>query len=373
MIDSARFPPRIDRTADGMTLRLAGAWVTASLVDLEPQLAATASGPCAIDAGDVVALDTGGANALRRLLDGMQAGGDVVELAGLRPEFRALLDLVDTRLDGYVSPLAERPPGLLERLGRGVVTRGREFYELLAFTGECTLALLRTLRHPGRLRWRAVVADIGTAGVDALPIIGLLSFLIGVVIAYQGGVQLNRYGANIFIVEMVALTMLRELAPVMAAVIVAGRTGSAYTAQIGTMEVNEEIDAMRSLGIPPLEMLVLPKLIGLMIALPLLTMFADVVGIFGGMVMAATLLDVSFAQFIDRLPEVVSTRSFAIGIGKAPVFALLIAAVGCFHGFRVHGDADRLGTQTTVSVVQGIFLVIVVDAVFSIMFSALRI
>jgi len=369
MIDTTRHPARIERTADGATLRLGGAWVTAALVDLEPQLAAITPGARTLDASALAALDTGGADALRRLLGRLRADGSEVTINGLRSEYQALLELVDERLDGFVCPAPTPGPGHLERIGRATVELGAEAVALLSFIGEISAMLLRTILHPRRLRWREIVADIHTAGVNALPIIGLLSFLIGIVIAYQGGMQLRNYGANIFVVELVALTMLRELAPVMAAVIVAGRTGSAYTAQIGTMVVNEEVDALRTLGISPLEILVLPKLVGLMITLPLLTMFADILGVFGGMVMAAGMLDVTFDQFLARLPEVVSARSFLIGVGKAPVFALLIAAVGCFQGFRVQGDADSVGSQTTISVVQGIFLVIVVDAAFSILFS----
>jgi phospholipid/cholesterol/gamma-HCH transport system permease protein len=369
MIDTSRHPARIESSSDGTMLHLGGAWVTAALADLEPQMAAITPGPGILDAAGLDALDTGGADALRRLLNQLRSGGDTVTLSGLRPEYQALLDLVDGRLDDFVCPLPTPAPGHLEQIGRGTVALWNEALALLAFVGEIAEVMWRALRDPRRIRWREVIADIHSSGVNALPIIGLLSFLIGIVIAYQGGVQLRTYGANIFVVELVALTMLRELAPVMAAVIVAGRTGSAYTAQIGTMVVNEEVDALRTIGISPLEMLVLPKLLGLMITLPLLTMFADVLGIFGGMVMAAGVLDVTFQQFIERLPDVVSARSFMIGIGKAPVFALLIAAVGCFQGFRVQGDADSVGRQTTVSVVQGIFLVIVVDAAFSVLFS----
>jgi phospholipid/cholesterol/gamma-HCH transport system permease protein len=193
------------------------------------------------------------------------------------------------------------------------------------------------------------------------------------VIAYQGGVQLRAYGANIFIVELVSLTMLRELAPMMTAIIVAGRTGSAYTAEIGTMKVTEEIDALRTLGIAPMDMLVLPKLFGLMLVLPLLTLVADAMGIAGGMVMAATQLDVGFHDFVDRIPQSDTLEAFLIGIGKAPVFAMIVATVGCFQGFQVTGSADSVGRQTTVSVVHSIFLVIVVDAAFSILFGWLGI
>ncbi|HPE73607.1 MAG TPA: ABC transporter permease, partial [Candidatus Competibacter sp.] len=220
---------------------------------------------------------------------------------------------------------------------------------------------------PRRFRWRALFGNVETAGIHALPIVALLAFMMGVVIAYQGGRQLEFYGANIFIVELVSLTMLRELAPLITAIIVAGRTGSSYTAQIGTMQVTEEVDALRTIGIPPMNLLVLPKLLALVVALPLLTLFADALSVFGGMVMAQIMLDVSYGDFLDRFPQVVTLTSFLIGIGKAPVFAAIIALVGCYQGFQVRGGADSVGRQTTVSVVQSIFLVIATDAVFSVM------
>jgi phospholipid/cholesterol/gamma-HCH transport system permease protein len=195
----------------------------------------------------------------------------------------------------------------------------------------------------------------------------------GVVIAYQGADQLQRFGANIYIADLVGLSMLRELSPLLTAIIIAGRSGSAYAAQIGTMKVTEEIDALRTIGVSPQELLVLPKMLALIIALPLLTVYADVTGILGGMLMASTKLDVSFDVFIDRLGDAVSISSFLTGIVKAPVFAAIIALVGCFQGFQVGGSADSVGRQTTLSVVQAIFLVILADALFSLVFNWLSI
>ncbi|HEY5790355.1 MAG TPA: MlaE family lipid ABC transporter permease subunit [Gammaproteobacteria bacterium] len=369
-------PPQISTEPAGERVCLAGRWVTAELGGLEAALAALSrpgTGPLTVDASGVTAFDTGGAWYLRRLLRRLRADGREVVLLGLRAEFDELYRLVDARLEAYRWASPQAPRGWLDRLGRRSLGKASQGYRLLAFVGHSMLVLLATLRQPQRLRWRSVLAEIRSAGVDALPIIGLLSFLIGIVIAYQGGVQLRNYGANIFVVELVTLTMLRELAPVMTAVIVAGRTGSAYTAQLGTMLVNDEIDAIRTMGLSPAELLVLPKLLGLMLALPLLTMFADILGVFGGMVMSVAILDVDMGEFLRRVPQAVSLTSFMIGIGKTPVFALLIAMVGCFQGFQVAGGADSVGRQTTVSVVQAIFLVIVTDAVFSIVFSWMRI
>ena len=244
---------------------------------------------------------------------------------------------------------------------------------MLAFTGESAIVLLRSLAQPRRIRWRPILHNLQTAGFEALPIVGLLSFLMGIVIAYQGADQLQRFGANIFIADLVGLSMLRELAPLLTAIIVAGRSGSAYAAQIGTMKVTEEIDALRTIGIGTHELLVLPKMLALIIALPLLTVYCDVTGVLGGMLMARSKLDVSFDVFLNRLGDAISLSSFLTGIGKAPVFAAIIALVGCFQGLQVGGSADSVGRQTTVSVVQAIFLVIVADALFSVVFNWLKI
>ena len=260
---------------------------------------------------------------------------------------------------------------LIERVGKVTVEIFNQLVEMLSFVGETAIAIAKSIMQPKRIRWRPILFNIRTAGFDALPIVGLLTFLLGVVVAYQGAAQLRQYGANIFVADLIGLSMLREFAPLITAIIIAGRSGSAYAAQIGTMAVTEEIDAMRTLGISPQEMLVLPKLIALVVALPLLTVFADMLGVFGGMLMARQQLDVGFIEFLDRFVKAVSPTTFMIGVGKAPVFAVIIAIVGCFQGFKTKGGADSVGRQTTRSVVQSIFLVIVADALFSIAFSML--
>jgi phospholipid/cholesterol/gamma-HCH transport system permease protein len=321
-----------------------------------------------------VALDTAGAWVLQKLLLRLRDEGTVVTLRGLRPEFARLLEVVAQRVAGPAdrpAPAGRRPPTALERIGRSADAAFEQTVALLGFVGESAVALAGCVAHPARFRWRPILYNLRSAGFDALPIVGLLSFLLGIVVAYQGADQLRQYGANIFVADLVGLSMLREFAPLITAIIVAGRSGSAYAAQIGTMAVTEEIDAMRTIGIAPLDLLVLPKIIALAIALPLLTVFADILGVFGGMIMARAQLGVGFGDFLDRFVKAVSVTAYVIGIGKAPVFAAIIAVVGCFQGFRTKGGADSVGRQTTRSVVQSIFLVIVADALFSIAFSAL--
>ena len=342
-----------------------------ALPQLERRLAAQSfagEGELVIDAAALTAMDTSGAWLLHRTIRALEARGRAVRVQGLRPEFDALLRLVVSRAPAARAPAAAAPP-VLERIGHKAWAGVLGGFGLLVFVGECAVALARALAQPRRIRWRPILYNLQAAGFEALPITGTLSFLLGIVIAYQGAEQLRLVGANIYVVELVGLSMVRELSPLITAIIVAGRSGSAYTAQIGTMKVTEEIDALRTVGVAPMDQLVLPKLLALVVALPLLTVYTDVMGIFGGMVMARAQLDVSFPTFIDRLDEAVSLKSYLLGVGKAPVFAGIIALVGCCRGFQVTGSAESVGRQTTVSVVQSIFLVILSDALFSIVFS----
>jgi len=326
-----------------------------------------------LDGSDVSAMDTAGVWLLRRAVRTLERSGRAVVLRGLRPEHQALLEMVGA--PAVEAALAEPPPGppFLEGLGRRAWQGGEQALELLSFVGEITAVALRSAARPARIRWKPILHNMRTAGFDALPIAGLLVFLMGVVIAYQGAEQLRRYGANIFVADLVGLAMLRELSPLLTAIIVAGRSGSAYAAQIGTMKVTEEVDALRTVGIVPIELLVLPKLVALAIALPLLTVYADVVGVAGGMLMAKTELAVGYQDFLDRLQHALRLSDYLVGLFKAPIFAAIIAVVGCFQGFQVSGDAESVGRRTTVSVVQSIFAVIVADAIFSVVFNYLGI
>ena len=379
-------PARLART-DAQHVAVTGAWTALALGDMEATVKDLLKGadanPVAVDASRLSALDSAGAWVLQSLLSPRSAGqgGRTAVVEGLGAAHSALLARVAARVaarggEGALAAPPDAPSpaasfNALQVLGRRSHEAAGQALAVLALLGELAGTLMRSVQHPARWRWRQVLFNVRTAGVDALPIVGLLAFLLGIVVAYQSADQLRQFGANIFIVDVVGLSMLREFAPMMTAIIVAGRSGSAYAAQIGTMAVTEEIDAMRTLGVDPLEMLVLPKVMALVIALPLLTLFADMTGVLGGMLMAHWQLGVGFAEFTDRFTKAVSVTAFLVGIAKAPVFAVIIVVIGCFQGLQTRGGADSVGRQTTRAVVQSTFLVIVADALFSIAFSAL--
>ena len=257
----------------------------------------------------------------------------------------------------------------IENLGRDTLEIYQDIKDFIVFLGHLFSAMFHLLLRPKDIRFKEIVYHIHHSGFNALIIIGLTSFLVGMVIAYQGAVQLAKFGADIFIVDTVSISITRELGPMITAIVIAGRSGSAYTAEIGAMKITEEIAAMRTMGFDPYYFLVLPRIFAMMIALPLLIFFADIIGILGGMVVAVMELGLSMSQFVDRLHEVLEVKHYLLGMIKGPVFAFLIASVGCFRGFQVSDNTESVGLQTTASVVNAIFLVIAFDALFSIIFT----
>jgi phospholipid/cholesterol/gamma-HCH transport system permease protein len=367
---------------DALVLRAAGRWLIASAAALDRalgRLAEIAPGTrLRIDLAGLERLDTVGAWLLLRTARTLEAQGVVASIENVAPDFAPLLDQV---AKGEVAPLPAPPPeGVLERLaailsaiGERTFAAGAEIRELVGFFGLVMVTALRTFRHPSRFRSAALVTQMDRNGVGALPIVGLLSFLIGVVIAFQGADQLRRFGAEIFTVNLLAVGILRELGVLITAIIVAGRSGSAFTAEIGAMEVNEEIDAMRTLGLDPVELLVLPRLVGLVLVLPLLAAYADFMALVGGALMSWGSLGVTPPFFVRQLHQAVGEWTFWVGILKAPFFAATIALVGCRAGFHVSRSAESVGRLTTLSVVRSIFLVIIIDALFSVLYSRLGI
>jgi phospholipid/cholesterol/gamma-HCH transport system permease protein len=257
----------------------------------------------------------------------------------------------------------------LESLGKQVINFYTDMKELTYFLGELFVAIFNIILHPKEFRFKEMVYHIYHSGFSAIVIVGTTIFLVGMVIAYQGAVQLTKFGADIFIVDTVSISIVRELGPMIAAIVIAGRSGSAYTAEIGAMKITEEISAMRTMGFDPFSFLVLPRIFALMIALPLLIFFADIMGILGGMFASWIQLGISMDQFTSRLYEVLEVKHYILGMIKGPVFAFLIAAVGCFRGFQVSENTESIGLHTTQSVVNSIFLVIAFDALFSIIYT----
>ncbi len=264
-----------------------------------------------------------------------------------------------------------RKESFFEELGKQSIVLLEDIKDFVAFLGHLFVTFAYAISHPKTLRIKEMVYHIHHSGFNALLIIGMTSFLVGMVIAYQGAVQLAKFGADIFIVDTVGISIVRELGPMITAIVIAGRSGSAYTAEIGAMKITEEIAAMRTMGFDPYNFLVLPRIFALMIALPLLIFFSDLIGIFGGMVASGMQLGISFDQFVNRLSEVLDVKHYILGMIKGPVFAFVIAAVGCFRGFQVADNTESIGLHTTASVVNSIFLVIAFDALFSVIYTEL--
>jgi len=364
---------------DSLVLTAGGAWTVRQAAEIDTALrAVTLAGVrrAIVELSQLTAFDTAGAWLLDRTLEDFRARGIAAETRGLAESYSPLLRVVENAREsaaGRPTILHRYWLAMVERVGAATFEFFAEAKALIAFFGMTVIGYLEIIRRPRSLRMISLVNQIEQSGLNAIPIVCLLSFLIGIVIAYVGADQLRRFGAEIFTVNLLGVIMLREIGVLLTAIMIAGRSGSAYTAQIGTMQVNEEIDAMRTLGLDPMHVLVLPRINGLLVSLFILAFFSNVAGLLGGAVMATLVLDVTFVQFIQQLQTVVSLNHFFVGMVKAPVFAFIIAIVGCYEGLRVSGSAESVGRMTTKSVVTSIFLVIIADAIFSIIFSTLKV
>lgn len=365
------------RDRDTLVLTVGGDWQLAAAVEFDRQLARLdMSGvrQVKIDASAVGRMDSAGAWLLIRTKRDAEDKGLRVSSLVVPSAFNTLFDMLDKTHNAPPVQLPPRPTflGIVERVGRATVHAGQTGLGMLSYLGQVFVETFEAILNPKQeLRFTALVKQIEETGLNALPIVGLLSFLIGVVLAFQGLDQLERFGAQMFAINLVGVAVLRELGGLITAIIVAGRSGSAFTAQIGTMQVNEEISAMETIGLNVVEVLVLPRMIGLIITLPILTLWADLMGLFGGFIMVWAELGVPLSTFLRELYGAVDATTFWLGIIKAPVFAMIIALVGCYDGLKVERNAASVGALTTRSVVESIFLVIVFDAVFSIIFSIL--
>ncbi|HEX8979693.1 MAG TPA: ABC transporter permease [Parasulfuritortus sp.] len=367
-------PLSLERTESGGVLRLTGDWRLPQLNHLEHALAATAwpkGGTLTVDGSALAGLDSAGVMLLHRHL--RQAGfpWQTVALTGFDAERLPLAELVADRLAAEPPPAPVRP-GFLARLGRDVSGLAEVLPGLVGFLGWLAESLFDLLRRPAGFRARETFVQLESVGLRALPIVALMTFLIGVVFAYLLGIQIEKYGANIFIVDGVSMAIARELSPLLVAILMAGRSGAAFTAQIGAMKVTEEIDAIATLGLSPMQVLVVPRLIAIVIAMPLLTFFGDVVGIAGSAMVAASQLDITFYTFVTRLKDVLPASVVTFGLYKAPVFAAAIAFIACRNGFAVSRDARSVGERTTSTVVSSLVAVILIDALFAVLHPELK-
>ena len=355
-----------------------GDWRLEAIPALDRRMASITGGGARqahFDLSQLGEIDSAGAWLLSRTRERLEKAGLKVTLDGAAPGQQALIEKVMAA--GSPPPAHHGPHHYLVEIvagiGAGLFHAIKQTRDLLDFFGAVVIGFFRQFLQPRRIRPISLIAQIEQTGLNAMPIIGLISFLIGVVLAYQGYDQLRAFGGQIFTVNLVGISVLREMGILLTAIIVAGRTGSSFTAQIGTMQVNEEVDALRTLGLDPLDVLVLPRVTALVIALPLLTFYSDMAALTGGGVACVLLLDMSAPQYLTQLSHAVSMQHFLVGMSKAPIFALLISMVGCFEGLRVTGSAESVGQLTTQSVVESLFLVIVFDALFSVFFSFLHI
>lgn len=367
------------RTDGGLALELTGEWRALDYAKIDAALGAldlSGARRLTISTGGLAALDLTGAWRLREFVRRAQGAGVEVAFTGAAPD---QLRLIEQTLgtEGRAVAAEEPPPRLAERalafIGRHAVALGRDAFAALAFLGRLSATAVRALFRPSTARPISIARHVYDTGITAIPIVALIAFLISVIIAYMSAQQLRSFGAQIFVVDLVTIGVLRELGVLLTAIIVAGRSASAFAAEIGSMKLDEEVDALEASGVDPYEALVLPRVAGLVIALPLLTVIADIIGLAGGAVLCGYLLHMPLDQYVGRVSQAISGTTFWVGIVKAPVFALLIAMAGTLRGMQVRGSSRELGRLTTVAVVQAIFLVILADALFAVLFMELGI
>lgn len=368
-------PEQVLYDPETQTITCRGDWDVMHLSSIETALEHVKwpdQGKINIDGSQLQKMDSAGAWLLLLWQKKLEEKKLEVEIQHLPKQYQNLLELVKkSNIEEKKRPSA---PALnwFAVTGIRAIEQFAELKAYLYFVGYLTMEFLRIIIRPKHFRWQELLNIIYRTGYQALGIIALLSIMIGVVVAYQMGIQLRSYGANVYIVDLLGISMFREFGPLLTAIMVSGRTGSSFTAQLGMMKINQEIDALNTIGVTPAELLLIPRILGLFIVLPLLTMWANIFGVLGGMVMANNMLHITYADFIHRFPVVVHLKALLTGLGKAPIFALIIASIGCFEGMQVQGSATSVGHNTTRSVVLAIFFIIVADAIFSVIFNKFR-
>ena len=355
------------KNRDRLEVALHGEWTLRSAGELETLIQQLPKAEnVVVDVSGITDFDSAGILLLSEYVEQVRSRGVHIEVINYTDAQQELYKMLQEHM---VEKIVPRKQGFLEELGKATVQFVSDSKDFITFLGHLVVSFWYGITHPKTLRYKETVYHIYQSGFNALVIIGMTAFLVGMVIAYQGAVQLAKFGADIFIVDTVGISIVRELGPMITAIVIAGRSGSAYTAEIGAMKITEEIAAMRTMGFDPYNFLVLPRIFALMIALPLLIFFSDIIGILGGMVASKMVVGISFDQFISRLQEVLEVKHYILGMIKGPVFAFIIAAIGCFRGFEVSDNTESIGLQTTASVVNAIFLVIAFDALFSVIYT----
>jgi phospholipid/cholesterol/gamma-HCH transport system permease protein len=362
--------------ADATRLTAHGAWTIENVASLEAMVASVSPGAGAhvvVDLADVAPIDTAGAWLLHKLHQELSEGGATVELVGVSANTRRLMEAVEIDA-GAANEHAETRSAIvivLESIGRGVAGIGRDLADQAIILGGVVRGLLRSVAQPSRFRFTSLIFHLDRTGLRAVPIIFVMSFLIGGIIAQQSIFQLRYFGADAYVVDLVGILVLRELGVLLTAIMLAGRSGSAYTAEIGSMKMREEIDALRVIGLDPNEVLIMPRLLALIIALPLLTFIADMAAVMGGAVVSFLYANMSIETFILRLRDAVGLNTLMVGLIKAPFMGLIVGLIAAAEGLKVEGSAESLGRRTTASVVKAIFTVIVADGFFAMFFAAI--
>jgi len=322
-----------------------------------------------VDLSKVEYLDSAGALGLLQLEDRAKARSIPFQFDNVTEEAKRIMGLINREALSMKPLVSEKKSNVIEQIGEGSLKIFNDFVSIITFFGDLLIALGRSFFHPWAVRWEDVLFYMKRAGVEGLPIVGLISFLLGLIIAFMSSLQLKQVGANIYVASLVGVAMVSELGPIMTAIIVAGRSGSAFAAEIGTMKVNEEVDALVTMGFDPTHFLAVPKVLAAMVAVPILTLYSDFFGIGGGLVVGVLGLDLTVYTYVRETMSVISVTSIFKGLLKSVVFAVLIAGIGCQRGFQVRGGAQAVGSATTSAVVAGIFLIVVMDSAFAIIFN----
>jgi phospholipid/cholesterol/gamma-HCH transport system permease protein len=365
--------PNITLSKNGQSLICSGDWTIADITLIERQFLLMQSQQLDLKEIEIQAvnkLDTAGAFLITKITQSMNQK-QLIKVVGANPIHQALLDLVQKQSVSQVliKKIEPKPKERLYLLGRWSVDKLKQILNYLNFLGELIVSFLRLIHNPLNFRWRYVFNVIEDVGCGSLAIVALMSYLIGVVLAYQLAVELSYYGVDIYVVESSGIALLREFSPLITAIIMAGKTTTSFAALIGTMKINEEVDALETMGVSPMQLLVIPRLVALLIVMPLLTVWSCFWGVVGSMMMCHSSLHIDYDVFLERFADMVQFKQYVLGMIKTPVFAIIVALVGCFQGFQVSMSADSVGKKTTKAAVQSIFLIIIADAFFSILYS----